>query len=111
MTDVCGGDEEVMVLKGSSGDEEEEGGMKEGGMLLYWSGETCLQESLNWDLNARRDRAMQRWGWSFQAAGLIRVKVRGQSMHGVCQQGGGVAGSAVSKGRAEGGEVRENSSG
>lgn len=37
--------------------------------------------------------------------------VRGKSMHGVCQQGGDLAGSAVSKGRAEGGEVRENSSG
>ena len=53
---------------------------------------------------------MQRWWCFFQAVGQIKGKVRGQNVHGVCQQGGDVAGSAVSKGRAEGGEVREDSS-
>lgn len=42
--------------------------------------------------------------------GQIKVKVRGQSVHGVCQQGD-VPRSAVSKGRVEGAEVRKDSSG
>lgn len=42
--------------------------------------------------------------------GQIKVKVRGQSVQGVCLQGD-VPWSAVSKGRVEGGEVREDSSG
>ena len=41
--------------------------------------------------------------------GQIKVKVRGQSVH-VCLQGD-VSWSAVSKGRVEGGEVREDSFG
>ena len=42
--------------------------------------------------------------------GQIKVKIRGQSVHGMCQQGD-VPQSAVSTGRVEGGEVRKDSSG
>lgn len=42
--------------------------------------------------------------------GQIKIKIRGQSVHGMCQQGD-VPQSAVSKGRVEGGEVRKDSSG
>lgn len=38
----------------ASGDALEEGRVKEGGMLFQWSGKTCLQESVNRDLKARR---------------------------------------------------------
>ena len=58
----------------------------------------------------KEDGVMHRWWGPFQAVGQIKVKVRGQSVHGVCLQGD-ASWSAVSKGRVEGGEVREDSSG
>ena len=94
-----------------SGDAQEERRVKEWGMLLQRSGKTCLWKSVNWDLNARRDGVMQRWWCLFQAEEQIKIKVRGQSMQRVCHQVGDVAGSAVTKGRVRGGEVREDNSG
>lgn len=93
----------------SSGDAQEEGRVKEGGMLL------CGQEDLSVAIceprpEGKEDGVMQRWWGLFRAVGQIKVKIRGQSVHGMCQQGD-VPQSAVSKGRVEGGEVRKDSSG
>lgn len=51
-------------------------GRKERGMLLQWSGKTCVQESVILDLNEIRDRATQRQGVVISGGGKNRAKVR-----------------------------------